>query len=315
MRHLTFLVLLIAGSACVAPVPSEYADVLPDDRIQINLPTDFGGARRDGEWSEYYLFTARVTDDVNGLIGGVLVIVDAVTQLPPSWSNEEESTAVWGPFSGALDPVETLLWVNHDAESGVYAWGINQRPKSDPTDEAWEIVIAGLVDAGATETDSSGWFAVDFDKAHALDPNQTATGGFLCEYDIDSDGVTATAGFDDFADGGPTIDAYYHYEQTFRGEGLMDLAFGADVVPAGGNGTDELHIVRSRWETTGAGRADAYVTGGDLGALVATASECWDTTFAAVYHSDNYSGDPATGDEGQCAFDEPSYNEEDAPET
>lgn len=305
------LLSLVALTACTEMVPRDYAEVLPDERVLVSLPTDVGDAARDGEFSEFYLLTAKVTDDVNGLIGGVLLTVNAVTQLPPSWSDTEENTAVWGPFANALDPVETVLWVHHDPETDVYTWVVAQRPKNEPSDEAWVHVIAGEVDPDATPEDSSGWFAIDFDAANALDPNQEATGKFLTEYDIDPDGVSALAGFEDFTEGGEAVNAYYAYDQTHGGEGLMDLALDADV---NGIGEEEVLVVRSRWTPVGEGRSDAYVTGGDLGALVATASECWDDSFAPVFHTDNYSGEDPTGDESLCAFDEASFDEENAPE-
>ena len=72
-----------------------------------------------------------------------------------------------------------------------------------------------------------------------------------------------------------------------------------------GNATAEQILLRSRWESTGAGRSDGYVTGGDLGDLVATASECWDTGFSAVFHEDSWSD--STGDEAQCVYADPEY--------
>lgn len=308
MRQALSLAALLALTGCLIPVPGDYGDVLPDERIQINLPVAFGDSQRDREWSQFYLLTARVTDDVNGLIGFVLHTVDVVTDLPPTWHDTEDNTAVWGPFADALDPVQTVLWVHYDEETDVYTWVIAQRPKTETSDEAWVHIIGGQVDAGATTETSSGWFAIDFDAAHDLDPNQTATGSFGCEYDIAADGVKATAGFEDFSDGDESVDAYYHYEQLFAGSGKMDLAIEDDI---NGNLTEEILVVRSRWEYTGAGRSDGYVTGGDLGALVATVSECWDETFAPVFYEDNFSGNDPEGDEALCVYDEPEYNEND----
>jgi len=309
---MTKLIPLIALSAALTacdmgPTTAEdYASVLPDDRVQITLPVE--AARRDArEWSEFYLMTAEVTDDVNGLIGGVLHWVDVVTDYEPTWSDTEENTAVWGPWADALDPAETALWVHYDVETDIYTWGINQRPKGEG-DDAWVVVVAGQVNEGATSEVSDGWFAIDFDSIHELDPTREATGSFICEYDIALDGVVASAGFDDFSDGGPALDAYYHYEQLFGSTGLMDLARTIDLNPEDGTDLDEVLVIRSRWTEFGEGRADAYVTEGDLGSTVGTATECWDDAFAPVYYTDNFSG-TTTGDEAECAFAEPEFSE------
>jgi hypothetical protein len=301
MRSLV-LALVLAG--CSQPAPSDFLDVLPDERIQVNLPV--GGDRGEREWSTYYLFAATVTQSVNALIGGVLVWVDVITDTPPSWSSTEENTAVWGPYAQALDPAETILWVHYEAEDDTYQWGFSQRPKGETSDEAWVPVIAGHVDAGATHEASSGWFVIDFDAAASLDPRVTARGAFGTEYALAPEGVSATAGFDAFADGGDTLDAYYHYEQATGGSGKMDLGLLTDAT---GNATPEEVLLRSRWEATGEGRGDGYVTGGDLGELVATASECWDTSFQAVFHDDSWS--EPTGDPALCVYAEPEYVPED----
>lgn len=307
--RIAFVTGLVAALFACSPVerPEDYARVLPDERVKVSLPVDAAGFRDAGEWSPYYVFTAEVTQNVNALIGGVLLLVDTVTDYPPSWSDTEENTAIWGPYAQALDPAETILWVHHEEADDTWQWGFSQRPKGETSDEAWVVVITGHVDAGATEAASSGWFVIDFDAAAVLDPRVNAGGAFGTEYAIAPEGVTATAGFDGFTDGGVPLDAWYHYEQVPGGSGKMDLAFLHDV---NGNATDEEVLLRSRWESTGEGRADGYVTGGDLGALVATASECWDTSFETVFHADNFSGEPETGDEGLCAYGEPEFADE-----
>ncbi|MCB9762337.1 MAG: hypothetical protein H6739_21245 [Alphaproteobacteria bacterium] len=305
----TLALTMTLGLGLVACVPQDagLSSVLPDDRILINLPTDSASAKdlSDEQWSPAYLFTAKVTDDVNSLIGGVLVLVDVITDLPPSYVDGDTNHALWGPYADALDPVETSLFVQHDVEADTYTWAFVQRPKNNP--EAEQVtVIAGEVDAGATEEVSAGRFAIDFTAMHELDPNQTATGVFYSEYDIGEDGVAATAAFEAFADGDEDIDALYAYDQRFGGEGSMDLGWLADAT---GNGEEELHVVRSRWLADGQGRADIILTQGQLGDEAATASECWNDQFAPVYRVHDWLG-VEEGEVAECAFAEPEYNEE-----
>ena len=289
------------------------SEVLPDHRLQINLSTEFGGSERTTDWAEYYLLTARVTDDVNGLIGSVLTMVDSLTEAPPSFSDVEANTAVWGPFSGPLEPSEYALFVHLDDDTGVYTWSINGRAAG--TEDQWTGFVVGQVEPGATADVSRGWFALDFDQVALLDPTSDARGVFVSAYDIAVDDVSASVGFEEFIgdDNEEPVNALYHYEQIDGGDGLMDLAFEHDVNPEDGTGTDELSIIRSRWTASGSGRADAYTTGGDLGDVVANATECWSSTFEAVYYQDSFSP-VEEGDPELCAFDEAEWNDHDAAE-
>jgi len=71
---------------------------------------------------------------------------------------------------------------------------------------------------------------------------------------------------------------------------------------AGGTAQLESLTLRSRWLATGAGRADARASGGDLGALQITSSECWNTTFQRVYYTDPLGLAAPEGVESDCAF-------------
>ena len=295
-----------AGSGDDLAEAEGWIEMLPDERVLVQMPNDIG-AERSGDYSPYYLLTASVTQDVNGMIGGVLATVDAATQLPPTLSDEEASMAIWGPFTDPLNPAEWMLYVTYDGAADVYTWGVSGRASG--TEDAWTPVVAGRVEAGATAEASRGSFAFDFDAAAELDPTEVTAGLFWTEYDVGLDGVVATAAFDGFRDeGGDEIDAAYHYEQVESGDGLMDLAFLHDLNPDSGTATDELHIVRSRWTAAGEGRADAYATEGDLGDQVVTAVECWDTAYQLVYYADSW-GPSESGDAAACAFDAPEYNE------
>lgn len=293
--------LSLTATACIGGAPGDdLAQVLPDDRLLINMPTGDMAAKEDREWSEFYLLTAQVTDDVNGLIAVVLVMVDTVTEYPASAVADDGNSATWGPWSDALDPVETALHVVYAPDTDTYTWSFVSKPKG-ADDEAYVSVIAGEVDAGATDSVHSGRFWIDFDAIHELDPNHAATGRFGSEYAVDESGVAAIALFEQFADGGETVDAAYAYQQIHGGEGAMDLAW---VGATGADGQDQAFLVRSRWLADGQGRSDAVVAeeGEGAGAL----SECWDATFAPVYQANSWEGE-VYGDASACAYDAAEY--------
>ncbi|MCP4919621.1 MAG: hypothetical protein GY913_22185 [Proteobacteria bacterium] len=309
MKNAALLALVASTlTACTAGGPgSELTEVLPDERIYVNMPVSAENAKdaEDGVWSDYYLFTAKVTRDVNVMIALPLVLVDHVTQYPPAEINEDETVATWGPYSDALDPVETALVVEHPSADADWTWTFIQKPKG-ADDAEYVPVIAGIVDAGSTRDIHSGTFAIDFDMLNTLNPNVGTTGVFVSEYDLDEAGVTAAAIFQGFSDGGQEIDAAYEYDQIHDGEGSMDLGWLADL---DANGDDEIHVVRSRWTAEGAGRADAVLTGGSLGEVAFFESECWDGSFDPVYNTNSWTGEE-TGDAGLCAFSEASFDEE-----
>ncbi len=309
MTRNTLPVLLAAtalSSGCFLLPESELTEVLPDDRIQVNMPLASELAKDgDKEWSTFYLWTAEVTEDVNWMAGIVLFWVDTITtQHRPTYANADQSEAIWGPWSeGPLDPVETQLRVSHDLETDAYAWGFERWSKDETVEDA-VAVVAGEVDPGATREASTGRFVVDFDTINEMDPTEEATGTFTVDYDIDPDGVVATAAFEDFGPDG--IDADYAYEQIHGGEGSMDLVVEADLDPTTGMGLAETLAIHSRWLADGSGRADVVVRGGDLGEVVGYASECWNSSFEAVYYVEDHTG-YEDGDASLCAFDSPEY--------
>jgi hypothetical protein len=298
----TIAILFLALPACFVQDP--LVEILPDERVEVNLPLASAFAKDDDDWATLYLFTASTTEDINRMVGTVLFWVDTITHdYRPSYVDASETNATWGPWATALDPVYTLLWVTRDPDTDITTWGFDQWPR-DAERDASSPVVQGTVDPGATREVSTGRFSIDFDAIHALDPTEEATGQFAVDYDIGADGVSGTATFIDF--GPDAIDADYAYDQTFDGEGRMDLAVVSDLNPGGGSGLEETWDVRSRWLASGAGRADVRVTGGDLGATEATVSECWDTSFARVYYRESLSG-TEEGDPGACAYAEAEY--------
>lgn len=296
--------LAFALAACTTGPADDFSKVLPDDRLLIDLPTDFGGSARSnlGDTAEYYEMTRDVTTDVNTLIGDVLNGVAEITSFDPTWADASQTRALWGPWEDG--GVNGRLWVEQ-LEDGGYNWAIDAKLVEE-ADDAYVPVFAGQIDAGADEVSSTGRFALDFEEATRYDPDKTGTGEFYVEYSIDNDVVDATAGFLGWSeDGSPVGDAAYDYSQDGTGSGSMDLAFRVDSMETE---LAELHVVRSRWNADGEGRADVYLTEGDLGPLVFTATECWGSDYMVTFYEDNYDF-TRNGDEADCAFAEDDFNE------
>lgn len=307
ITSLTVSALTIAAlTACGTPSGDDYSDVLPDDRLLINLPVEFGGMERSavGDASEYYQLTADTTGDVNTLISDVLRGVGYITDFDPTWSDDELDVALWGPWED--DGVNGRLWIEkHD--DGHYTWAVDAK-FVDESDDAYVPVFAGNIEPGADADNQRGNFAIDFNQLSIFDDSEDVTGEFYVEYTVDDTTTEATAAFVGFSsEFSEEIEAAYHYTQSHEGGGEMDLALAADAT---GNATPELMVIRSRWTDVGEGRADVYLTEGDLGPLVYTATECWGGDHTVVYYEDNYEL-VSNGDLESCAFGESSFNDSD----
>jgi hypothetical protein len=299
MRTSLSLLALSSTVGCATPA-DEFRDVLPDDRLVI----DDGGfamlARGAGEPSDYATLTHDVIADLNGGIEDVIGLVELITTFPATWSGRDDE-ALWGPWED--DGTSGQLWV-HGTKAEGYTWAIEIRPTHDKGD--WTPVLAGQVDSGATKDASTGRFAIDFTAIASAEAGDGELGALTTEYALRPDGAEATIALGEFSDDGSVpADGAVHYDHTKGQGGLMDLALEADVNdPA--NGTLEVVIVRSRWIGDGQGRADAYLTGGDLGELTYTETDCWDSTQTTVFFENNFelltSGDPSS-----CVFADAQY--------
>jgi hypothetical protein len=101
------------------------------------------------------------------------------------------------------------------------------------------------------------------------------------------------------ADGSPAA-FDYRYAEVADGAGELQFTLRADIDRR--TGALEAAAIDSRWLASGAGRADAQYSGGDLGALQVSALECWDTAFRRVHYADSSGWQPAEGDPAACAL-------------
>src|SRR5262249_47458441 len=104
------------------------------------------------------------------------------------------------------------------------------------------------------------------------------------------------------APGGGMALQTFHYAYTEKPDQSGTLSFTSygdtdDPGPAW-----ETTTYDSSWLASGAGRADLSITGGDLGDLTVTASECWSTSFLRVYLGASVAWLPTEGIASACAL-------------
>lgn len=281
--------------ACIKQdeAPSEIQRAIPTaDQVKIKLPQNANKAV--GDLAEWYVATRNVTRTFNGGAGWVLVLVHTIVQFPVTSMNGD--TYTWGPWSDALDPAEYKLDVTAVGD-GTYTYQLSGKSKTQPG-SSFEVIIDGKADPRPGELQGNGQFLIDFDAGKRVNPIDSgdAKGQVDVRYDLAARhldlGIMSTN------DQGEPVMADYAYNETATGGG--DMVFNVDG-NAGGTAAQEHITLRSRWQSNGAGRADARMAGGDLQAG-AIASECWDTSFRRTYYTDSVNFAPTEGAVSGCAF-------------
>jgi hypothetical protein len=288
---------LVAAAGCVKQdSPPEGIDkaIPTNDQVAINLPDS--SVRTVGQLATFYVETRGVTEMFNGGAAWVLVLIHSIVEQPAT--SVSGNVYTWGPGSGnALDPAIYRLDVTANSD-GTYDYVLSGAAKSDPS-QHFVAVITGHADPRAGEDQGNGDFLLDFDAARTIDPidNANNKGQIHADYDLAARHLDLMIDSTD-ANNQP-VSLGYAYDQTAAGGGDMTLQLVANI---GGTPAEENVTLRSRWLSTGAGRGDARIDGGDLGSEQAIASECWDTSFDRIYYTDNVNFQPTEGDASQCAF-------------
>lgn len=303
MKSVLAAVCALSLVACIQQddAPEEIARAIPTaDQVKITLPDSATSARSSeqfavGQIADWYVATRGVTRTFNGGSAWVLILVHTIVKFPVT--SIDGDTYTWGPWSDALEPAEYKLDVRAVGD-GTYEYQLSGRSKTEAS-ARFEVVIDGTADPRAGENKGSGRFLIDFDASRRVNPieNGDARGSVDVRYDLAARHLDLTIMSTD-ALGKPVL-AEYAYNQAADGGGDMVFEISGD---AGGGVAQESVTLRSRWQASGAGRADARLAGGDLGTVQATASECWDTSFRRVFYTDSVGFVATEGAQGACAF-------------
>ena len=312
-------VLLVVCAGCGGAVPASsesFVTALPSRQtLEVTAPTArapaalsgssasaLGAASALGETASLYVLTRQMTAQVNGIVGGALDTLGDITRTPPAAVSDR--SAVWGPFSAPLSPVAARLLVTR-VGPGAHRFVLELRPRSGQ-DSDFEPFLEGASTGAAPGGPSQGTFALDLDLAHRLDPVANAAEGHLVAgWTVVPAGREVQVHLGEVHAGdGPTTTA--DILSSLLGDGSGSLVFDAEANLTGGPELLENGKVGSRWNPSGAGRADVEVYGGDA-ADGGQITECWDANFVRVF-ARGVSPDGGVGSEGDaaaCAFSEP----------
>ncbi len=281
---------------CIQPDngPHAVARALPRaDDVKITLPESAASsAFAVGDVADWYVATRGVTATLNGGTAYVLILVHTIVLFPPT--KVEGDTYTWGPHHDALDPAEWRLTVTELAD-GTYDWKLDGHSLTEPN-MPFETLVGGNANG-----DGTGDFTLDFDAAERVNPIENdGTGVIAVNYDVPRRQLDMTVDSTEDVNGELTpVHFDYAYAEGSDGSGDMVFSMFADSDDPGT--AKEEATLRSRWLSTGAGRADIRLRNGDLDVEV-TASECWNTMFRRTYYADSAQWLPTEGSVADCAF-------------
>jgi hypothetical protein len=258
------------------------------------------------QYAKWYGFTREMRQGVNQVTAGVLGGVWAILHVPPSAI--AKASATWGPYTDELEPASYRFRITRIA-TDEYDYTLDGRPKSSTDDAAFRAVLTGHGYGKPHALHGKGEFTIDLDVAKSLDPfaHQNDSGTVHIDYDLPHDFLespdflprTITAKVD------PEGDAVYTVESLARVDHTGSIHVDAHVDIAESKDTKlEDVVIDSRWNATGAGRADIDFTGGDLPSSISMvdAVECWGTDFVQNYYSDSVNFAPTVGVESACVY-------------
>ncbi len=287
---------LLLGACGRGPASEFEAGVPTAENVKIDVPASGSQgltasgvrAQGQGEESELYRMTHGVTGAVNFWTAAVLHLVRDITRHPPTTMTETQ--AVWGPHTEPLSKITWKLTVNRVGD-GVHDYKLEGKDKTKD-DSTYVTVLSGThttakdaTTGEALEDYGSGTFTIDWDaRAQIPDHNATEMGKGTFTYSRLAPGsqVTVAVDFQQVrdAESGQRIDVDYGYAANPGEGGTFDFAVLKNM---DAQAQLERISIRSRWQETGAGRADVKFSGGDMGAATATINECWDSNFLSRY--------------------------------
>jgi hypothetical protein len=256
-------------------------------------------------YAKWYGFTREVRDGVNTVTAAVLGSVWLVVQSTPTAVSADSAT--WGPWDDdRLSPARYRVRVTRVAPDE-YEYVFEGHSKTSAVDTDYRAVLTGHGYGKSHAKHGQGTFTIDLDVAKALDPykHPNDSGKVAVTHDLPHYFSETIAALPRTITAEVTPLGEAHY--TVESRALVDHSGTIHVdahVDIDDSKTTKLEdvLVDSRWATSGAGRADITIVGGDLPANIPMvgATECWGTDFKQTYYEDSEGFEPVTGELSAC---------------
>jgi hypothetical protein len=234
--------------------------------------------------SEYYKLTRQVVATFNGWATALVGLVDRVRSTSPTSRNGAER--VWGPFADDKHPGWQIQVVmvrvpdpNVPAPAFKISYSVQLRDTTQSGSAFFKFMTGQYASSGSAQRGEgqmqllvqaardAGYPADDFGELAKLD----------LDYHTLNYPITVTMNITNVPTA-KTQKASYQYAENADGSGTLVFTLTADAVP-GAPGTTADVTFTSRWLGSGAGRADADLSSGN----VAVGTDCWGTDTVADY--------------------------------
>lgn len=259
-----------------------------------------GGVAGSGN-AEFYQFTRDITDGVDVVTAVILGAINAVVAETPTTVSAKQ--AVWGPYQGsALEPVVWRFTVNEVGPSE-YDYKLEGRPREKTSESDFVSVLTGHGYGKDSALHRKGWFQADNDAYRTLDPARGHDYGTTkITYDlVNLDDPSLAGEIDaDLAPGAGKGALAIKVHHLPGGAGELDITGQAALDNTKPSVLEDVNL-KNRWDTTGAGRADVVATGGSLPSELDVV-ECWSSSFARVYYTDNLNIHATEGSATACTI-------------
>ena len=289
------------GDAQIAVAGSQVGGGTTTQSAQVKLAGIGNGGGTD--YASMYEFTRQITDGVDTGTFGVVAAIAAVTSYQPTSIDDKQAT--WGPGGDALDPINWKVVVKEVGDNE-FDYEVDGRPHGSSSDADFKAIVTGHGYGKSHPSYRSGTLTLFGDVMAALDPTRSNGGTAKITYDARGWPRTVTADITTSDGSGQWYDAGVSHGED--GSGTLILTALADVSTPK-NGTNENVDEKSRWDSSGAGRADVKMSSGDFGSQTVMASQCWGSTFAQVYYTDSVNYQPTAGSASACAFAQASWDQ------
>jgi hypothetical protein len=226
---------------------------------------------------------------VNTLLDKVLGLIDTIRSNEPT--TRAPNVRIWGPFADTNNPGwQWKLEIDRQSDGTTFNYHVDLASEAAP--DSWTEFLVGTFDgAGGVKQGNGGVTAKFADVATAGFPLDADTAQYATlsltyqNYDTEGSPVSAVLSVVRTApDKNGITNASFGYEILTDGSGQITFQAAGNIV---GGTTTETVTIHAQWLASGAGMATLTITAGtDLGA---TQTECWDTSFEAVYNDKPWS--------------------------
>lgn len=280
---------------------AEYKEAVPSTiSLEMKVPQQPSNSTTSKKTAEFYLATYKTSRSINDGVRHHLDTIENLVSHRPSVRLANKR--VWGPHTPALAPFTYRFAVERKG-LGRYSY-LLQAKRKGANDSTYANVFAGQIQRGLLPRRGVGEFVIDFDKARQLDPVVKETGQVHVQFDTRNSEIKLKVNFKGATSSkGEVTDAVYHYYLNAKGQGDMKFAHKVDIDNGkAGRTAQEVGAIHSRWEASGAGRANVTFAGGDLGTQKVLLTECWDNLFFRTYYNDNKNIKPQEGQATSCVY-------------